>query len=70
MLLRDEKSLAPPSDSLRKLGTYVAVALIVPGGSLIAFFVWAVRNRGWLTGHTWRTLVGITALGIGLLFPG
>ena len=68
MLLRQLNSL--PSDSLHKLGTYVAVALIVPGGSLIAFFFWALRHRGGFTGHAWRTLLGVAALGLGLLFPG
>ena len=70
MLLPPTKSLTLSSGSMRKLGTYVAVALVVPGGSLIAFFMWALRHRGWLTGHTWRTLVGMAALGLGLLFPG
>jgi hypothetical protein len=70
MLLRNIKSLVLPSSSVHKLGTYLAVALIVPGGSVIAFFMWALRDRGWLTGHSWRTLVGMAALGIGLLFPG
>jgi hypothetical protein len=70
MLLRRMKSLTLPADSMRKLGTYLAVALIVPGGSLIAFFMLALRHRGWLTSPNWRTVVRIAALGTSLIFPG
>jgi hypothetical protein len=69
MLLRRMKSLALPSGSMRKLGTYMAVALIVPGGGLIAFCMWALRHRGWLTGPNWRTVVRIAALGTSLILP-
>jgi hypothetical protein len=69
MLLQRVKSLALPSDSMHKLGAYVAVALLVPGGSLIAFLMWALRNRGGLTGPTWRTVVRIAALGTSLILP-
>lgn len=31
--------------SMREVGFYAAVALIVPGGSLIALSLWALRNR-------------------------
>ena len=70
MLLQRMKSLAPPSGSMHRLGTYLAVALIVPGGSLIAFFMLALRHRGWLTSPNWRTVVRIAALGTSLIFPG
>jgi hypothetical protein len=59
MLPRTMNSLAQPSASLRALATYAAVALIVPGGSLIAFTLWASRHRGWLTARTWRALLGV-----------
>jgi hypothetical protein len=55
---------------MRKLGAYAAVALIVPGGSLIAFTLWASQHRGWLTARTWRAVVAVAALGTGLIFPG
>ena len=58
------------SGSMRKLGGYAAVALLVPGGSLIALFLWAFQQRGWLTPRTWRALVAVVALGTGLIFPG
>lgn len=69
MLLQRMKSLTLPSGSVRKLGAYVAVALIVPGGSVIAFFMWALRNRGGLTGPNLRTVVRIAALGTSLILP-
>ena len=70
MLLRTITSLPPLSSSTRELGLYAAVALIVPGGSLIAFFMLALRHRGWLTSPNWRTVFRIAALGTSLIFPG
>jgi hypothetical protein len=52
MLLRSMTSLAPVSALPRQLGLYAAVALIVPGGSLIAFLLWAFRQRPWLAAYT------------------
>ena len=52
MLLRSITSLAPLSSLTRELGLYAAVALIVPGGSLIVFLLWAFRHRGWLAAPT------------------
>jgi hypothetical protein len=40
--------------SLRELGPYAVVAVIVPGGCLIALVLWAFRNRTSLVGR-WRT---------------
>ncbi len=34
--------------TLRELGPYAAVGLIVPGGSLLLLGWWASRNRHWL----------------------
>lgn len=70
MLLRPINSLADLAGSMREIGAYAALALIVPGGSLIAFSVWACRRRGWLTPRTLRALAAIAALGTGLIFPG
>lgn len=70
-MLRRPANPAPRlSGSMRKLGGYAAVALIVPGGSLIALFLWAFQQRGWLTPRTWRALFAVVALGTGLIFPG
>ena len=70
MLLRSINSLSQSSSPIRVLGAYAAVALIVPGGSLIAFFLWASRHRRWPTVRAWRALVAVAALGTGLMFPG
>jgi hypothetical protein len=70
MLHRRINSPAPLSGSMRKLGAYAAVALIVPGGSVIAFAMWASQHRGWLTPRTWRALFALVALGTGLVLPG
>ena len=42
---------------VRALGPYAAVELLLPGGSLIAFTLWAVRHHGWLAAHA-RRVVG------------
>ena len=70
MLHRPINCPAQLSGSMRKLGAYAAVALLVPGGSLIAFTMWAFGHRGWLTTRTWRALVAVVALGTGLIVPG
>jgi hypothetical protein len=70
MLPRPINSPVQLPDSMRKLGAYAAVALIVPGGSLIAFTLWAFGHRGWLTTRTWRALVAVVTLGTGLIVPG
>jgi hypothetical protein len=42
--------------SLRKLGPYAAIELLLPGGSLIALSLWAVRNRSSIAAHARRAL--------------
>jgi hypothetical protein len=42
--------------SLRQLGPYAAIELLLPGGSLIALSVWAVRNRSSIAAHARRAL--------------
>jgi len=49
MLLRPLNLPAHLAGPMRELGPYAAVALIVPGGSLIALSLWAFRHRAWLT---------------------
>ncbi len=56
------------SGSMHRLGAYAAVALIVPGGTVIAF-LWALQQRGWVTARAWRTFLAVLALGTGLIFP-
>jgi len=58
------------SGSMRKLGACAAVALLVPGGSIIAFVMWASQHRGWFTPRAWRAVFTLLALGTGLIVPG
>ena len=69
MLIRSINSLSHSSSPIRVLGLYAAVALIVPGGSLIAFFLWASRHRPLPAFRAWRALVVVIAVGTGLIFP-
>ena len=66
---RSISSLSQSSSPIRLLGAYATVALLVPGGSLIAFFLWASRHRLLPTVRVWRALIALTALGAGLFFP-
>jgi hypothetical protein len=47
---------------LRELGPYTAIELLVPGGSLIALSLWALRHRAWFTARARRTLATVLAL--------
>jgi hypothetical protein len=47
-------SLPQTAGSIRELGAYAAVVLIVPGGSLFALSLWAFRHRRWLMARTRR----------------
>lgn len=42
---RLRKTLAGLGALNRELGVYAAIALLIPGGSLIALCVWALRHR-------------------------
>lgn len=42
--------------AMRELGPYAAIGLILPGGSLIAFSLWAFRRRSWFAAHVRRAL--------------
>jgi uncharacterized membrane protein len=55
---------------MRELGSYSAIALILPGGSLIALTLWMLRHRTWLAAHARHGLAAIVAFGVGLIFPG
>jgi hypothetical protein len=49
----------------RALGPYAAIELILPGGSLIALSVWALRHRAWLKARVRRAAALVPALGAG-----
>jgi hypothetical protein len=51
--------------TMRALGPYAAVELILPGGSLIALSLWAFRHRAWLKARARRTLALVPVLGAG-----
>ena len=54
---------------LRELGSYSAIALMLPGGSLIALSLWMLRHRTWLAVRTRRGLAATLAFCVGLIFP-
>lgn len=54
---------------IRELGSYSAIVLIVPGGSLIALSMWMLRHRTWLAARTRRLLAALLAFCAGLIFP-
>ena len=55
--------------AIRQLGSYSAIALILPGGSLIALALWMLRHRAWIAARTRRVLAAMLAFGVGLIFP-
>lgn len=58
------------ADSMRELGPYAVIALILPGGSLIALAAWAFRHRSTLTARLGRVLVVVAAFGLAVILPG
>jgi hypothetical protein len=64
--LRSVAALAGP---MREAGPYAAIALIVPGGSLIALGMWAFRHRAWAARHLGRVAVIVAAMAAALAFP-
>jgi len=42
------------ASSLRALGPYAAIELLLPGGSLIALTLWAIRHRSQLAARLRR----------------
>jgi hypothetical protein len=37
--------------SARAMGPYAALALLLPGGMLIATLIWMARHRSWFASH-------------------
>jgi hypothetical protein len=54
---------------MREIGSYAAIELVLPGGSLIALSVWTFRHRAWLAARARRALIAVQARGAGLFFP-
>ena len=47
---------------VRGLGPYAAIELILPGGSLIALSLWAIRHRAWVTTRVRHALSRLSGL--------
>ena len=58
------------TNTVRALGPYAAIALLVPGGSLIALGLWSFRHRARIAAALPRLLVIVAALGAALIMPG
>ena len=56
--------------ALRELGPYAAIALVLPGGSLIALAAWTFRHRPLITAPLGRLLLVVAAFGAALILPG
>jgi hypothetical protein len=54
---------------IRRIGPYGAIELLVPGGSLIALGLWAVRHRSWFVAHLRHTITLVAAVATGFLMP-
>lgn len=54
---------------LRDLGPYTAIALVLPGGSLIALALWTFRHRPLVAAHLGRSLVMVAAFALALILP-
>ena len=55
--------------ALRELGPYGAIALVLPGGSLIAIALWTMRHRHSGDGALRRLLLVVAVLGVSLFLP-
>ena len=56
-------------NTVRELGPYAALALILPGGSLIALAAWVWRRRTPAMGSVGRVLIVIAAFAAALILP-
>lgn len=62
-------SVAALTGRMREFGPYAAIALFVPGGSLIALGMWAFRHRAWAAQHLGRVVVIVAAIAAALVYP-
>ena len=56
--------------SICELGRYALIELILPGGSLIALAIWAIRHRAVLADRAPRLLAIVAVVVFGLGLPG
>jgi hypothetical protein len=55
---------------LHELGPFVAIALALPGGTVLLASLWVFRHRRWMLARAQRTLIIVSALGAGVIVPG
>jgi hypothetical protein len=58
------------ANTLRELGPLTAIALLLPGGSLIALAAWTFRHPRALTAPLGRSLLVVAASAAALILPG
>jgi hypothetical protein len=67
--LKSDKPRARLEIWKRAVGSFAALALVLPGGSLIAFSVLAFRHRKWLVARARRTVTAVLAFAAGIISP-
>lgn len=67
--LKSEKLRARLEVWIRAVGSYAAMALVLPGGSLIALSLLAFRYRTWLVARVRRTVTAMLAFTAGIIRP-
>jgi hypothetical protein len=55
--------------SIHELGSYAAIVLIIPGGSLLGLCLLMLRHRAWLAARTRQVLAAVLAFGASLILP-
>jgi hypothetical protein len=58
------------ANTIRELGPYAAIVLVLPGGSLIALAVWIFQRRAVVSAPLLRLLLVVAAVGGALILPG
>jgi hypothetical protein len=58
------------ANTIRELGPYAAIVLILPGGSLIALAAWIFQRRAMVAAPLRRLLVVVAAMAGALIVPG
>jgi hypothetical protein len=53
--------------SAREIGPYAALAMLLPGGTLIAGLLWMARHRSWLASHAPALAARLLVAALGVL---
>jgi hypothetical protein len=62
MLVARVKWISGLTAAWRELGPYAAIALLLPGGTLIVVSLWILQHRLWFFAHVRRSLTIALAL--------